>query len=492
MARINTNIPALIARANLGRANQELAVRLQRLSTGLRINTAADDPAGLVVAERLRSDVQGLSQAISNSQRASSVIATAEGHLDEVANLLLSIRSLIVASGNEAGLSREEIDANQIQIDSAIEAITRISSTASFGGLKLLDGTLGYQTSGVAASAIVGTRIYGARFGTNPSIPVQVEVYQSAQTASLFLSGNTPGSPGALLSSVTIEVAGNLGIQSISFLSGTSLAGVVAGVNAFKESTGVSAALVDTLDQTSGLTFNSIAYGSDQFVSVERLGADGAFFSVHLAQGGPAVQRDEGRDVGAVVNGSIAAGHGLGATLNTPSLSMELTFTEAYAQTLGSVRQFDIAGGGATFLPGPTVAPDALIGFGIPSLDANNFGGTVINGVRYHLDSLHEGQPNSLVNGTPAQSLQVIDNAIDELAQFRGRLGAFEHNTIQTNINSLQVGLENITASESQIRDADFAAEAAALTRAQVLVQAGTAVLATSNVMSQNVLALLG
>ncbi|HNB59123.1 MAG TPA: flagellin, partial [Phycisphaerales bacterium] len=154
MARINSNISSLIARANLNRANQDLETRLQRLATGVKINRGADNPAGLIISERLRSEIAGANQAISNSQRASSVIATAEGSLSEVADLLNSIRGLVVEAANTGGLSDEERAANQLQIDSAIESITRISNTASFGGLKLLNGSLDYVLSGLQSNAI--------------------------------------------------------------------------------------------------------------------------------------------------------------------------------------------------------------------------------------------------------------------------------------------------------------------------------------------------
>ena len=118
MARINTNIPSLIAQHNLSRSNDDLATRLQRLSTGLCINRGADDPAGLIVSERLRSEIRGLGQAIANSERASSVIATTEGYLAEVTDLLNSIKGLIVEAANTGGVSKEEIEANQLQLDS--------------------------------------------------------------------------------------------------------------------------------------------------------------------------------------------------------------------------------------------------------------------------------------------------------------------------------------------------------------------------------------
>lgn len=491
MARINTNIASLISQSNLGRTNADLVTRLQRLSTGLRINRGADDPAGLIVSERLRSELQGLQKAISNSQRASSVIATTEGYLAEVADLLNSVRGLVVEAANTGGLSKEEIDANQLQIDSAIESITRIANTASFAGLQLLNGSLEYLTSGVATSAVAGATVYSARFGNNTSVPVQVEMISSAQTAQLFLSGNTTGSTGALLSSVTVEIAGNLGVQTLSFVSGTALSAVVAAVNTVRDSTGVSASLVSAGDQTSGMTFNSIAYGSSQFVSVRKIGEGGAFFSVADAQNGNITQRDTGRDVSALVNGALATGRGLDISLNNPALSLKLSLTSDFATTAGATSGFDITGGGVNFQLGPTINATQQVGFGVQSVATSRLGGSTVQGVRYFLDSIKSGQANSLVAGRSQQAASILDQAITDISVLRGRLGAFERNTIQTNINSLQIGFENITASESQIRDADFAQETAALTRAQILQQAGTSVLATANTTSQSVLRLL-
>ena len=491
MARINTNIPSLIAQANLARTSIDLAVHLERLSTGLRINRAADDPAGLIVAERLRSEVMGISQAVTNSERASSVIATTEGYLAEVSDLLNSIRGLIVEAANRAGLSRDELEANQLQVNSAIEAINRISNVATFAGLQLLNGSLDYITSGIVTGDIVDVTIFSAQFGRNTHIPVEIEVVSSAQTASLFLSGNTTGAPGALLSSVTLEIAGNFGVQTVSFLSGTSLASVANAINTLRDATGVSASLVNPMDATSGLTFNSVGYGSSEFVSVREFGPGGAFFSLQRAQGGQTVDRDEGRDVAAVVNGTIAVGNGLEVQLNTPALGMQLTLSPAYAQTLGVERTFEITGGGAVFQLGPRITFGQQVGVGVQSVSESRLGGTMIDGVRYFLESIKSGQANSLIGGSAEEAARILDAAIDEVSILRGRLGAFERNIIETNIRSLQIGLENITAAESRVRDADFAREIAALTRAQILTQAGTSVLATANLMGQSVLALL-
>jgi flagellin len=491
MARINTNVPSLIARANLARSNQDLSVRLQRLSTGLRINRGADDPAGLIVSERLRTELRGIGQAIDNSERASSVIATTEGYLAEAADLLNSIKSLIVEASNTGGVSREEIEANQLQIDSAIESITRISNTATFAGLQLLNGSLEYLTSGVPASAIADASIFGAQFGGNPTLAVSVEVISSAQTASLFLSGNTAGSAGALLSSVTLEIAGNTGVQTLSFVSGTALSAVAAAVNTISESTGVSAALVSATNQSSGLVFNSVDYGRDEFVSVRKIGQGGDFFGVFDAQGGSETKRDEGRDVTAIVNGALASGNGLEVEFKTPSLNLQLTLTSDYAQTIGTAKEFQITGGGANFQLGPSVTATQQSGFGVQSIAASRIGGTTFGAVRYFLDSLRTGEDNALATGRFDEAGTILDEAIDDVSLLRGRLGAFERNTLDTNIRALQIGMENITASESKIRDADFAEETAQLTRAQILTQAGTAVLSTANAQAQNVLSLL-
>jgi len=263
-------------------------------------------------------------------------------------------------------------------------------------------------------------------------------------------------------------------------------------VNQVKETTGVSAALVDGGDLTCGLTFVSTAYGSDQFISVRKIGEGGDFFAVYDQQDGTETQRDVGRDVSAIINGALGTGDGLDISLNTPALSLKLNLTTAYAETLGSVKTFNITGGGATFQLGPTITSSQQVGFGIKSIAASRLGGTTIDGVRYYLDSIKSGQVNSLVSGEARNASQVLDAAINDVSVLRGRLGAFERNTLQTNIRSLQTGFENISASESKIRDADFAFETAALARAQILTQAGTSVLATANIISQNVLALLG
>ncbi len=488
MARINTNVSALIAQRNLARTNQDLGVRLERLSTGLRINRGADDPAGLITSERLRSELGGIAQAISNSERASSVIATAEGALSEVSEMLSSIRGLIVGASNTGGVSPEELQANQLQIDSAIDSITRISNTTSFAGLQLLNGSLDYLTSGIDTTDIARSRIYGAFFGDNDSIPVDVQVISSATTAALTMTASYGGTgDGTLLSSLTLEVAGKEGVQVIQFVSGQSVSAVVAAVNLLKDSTGVSASLVSPSDLSSGIVFNSTAYGTDSFVSVSRIGQSGTFFDAQVSG-----NRDAGTDVVAVVNGVLATGEGLDVSVKTPTLNVELTLDEGFATQTVNTSRFYITGGGATFQLGPNVKTNQQINFAIGSVAASRLGGSLVNGELQYLSSLKSGGTNALASGNYVDASKVIEQAIDDISVLRGQLGAIERNTLETNSRSLQVAMENITASNSKIRDADFAAETSALSRAQVLTQAGTSVLAIANSSTQNVLQLLG
>jgi flagellin len=515
MARINTNISSIIAQANLGKTQEELNLRLERLSTGLKINRGKDDPAGLIISERISSAVQGVDQGIKNAQRASSVISTAEASLSEVNDLLNSVRALIVQSANTGGNSEEERKANQLQIDSAIQSITRISNTASFGGLRLLDGTLDYTLSGLVSSAITTAKITGATFpnGSN-NIQVSVDVIASAQTGAIYYNGGTTP-PGQVLSAMTLEVRGNKGVQTISLTSGETLAQVVTAINTMTGMTGVTAALING-NANSGIVFQSTAFGSDSFVSVKRQSSPGpgvdSFVTYALANNAavpgaapfnwanPALtasDHDSGKDVTALINGTLASGHGLEVSINTAALGMDLVLTQAMATIpTAAATNFNITGGGALFQLGPDVTALQQTALGVPSVASSRLGGTQTStGVEY-LNSLMTGGINSIATSIQRNdwsgAQDILSKSIDEITSLRGRLGAFERNVLDTNVRSLQSQFENLTASESQIRDADFAQETSALTRAQILASAGTSTLQLANQQSQQVLRLLG
>ena len=200
MSRINTNVSSLIAQNRLSRTNTDLQTSLTRLSTGMRINTGKDDPAGLIASEALRSDITGLNKAISNTKRASQIIATADSALGQVSSLLNNVRGLIVEAANKGAMSEAEIAANQLQVDSSLEAINRIARTTSFQGRKLLDGSLDFLTSGGAGfSQIRDLKIDQANLGASGQLAVNVSIASAAQRAQVAV--------GDIASSVTEAAA---------------------------------------------------------------------------------------------------------------------------------------------------------------------------------------------------------------------------------------------------------------------------------------------
>jgi len=473
MARINTNVGAVVAQRHLNQSFRSLNSTIQRLASGLRITRGADDPAGLIASERLRSEISAVNQAIANTQRASTIIATTEGALDEVARLLTDIQDLVVEAANEGALSEDEIEANQLQIDSAIASITRIANATTFAGRQLLNGSLDYITSGVDRSVINALDIRSAQFGTRSYIPVSIEVTTSAQPAQLFFGA------GSVTSSVTIEIHGNEGTTTISFISGTTASQMVAAINAVSDSTGVEAVL--SSNPASGFVLQSEKLGSSQFVSVRAL--SGTFSVTDSA--GATVERDEGRDAAALINGALTVGDGNTLSLKTSTLDMVVELDESFGE--GST-SFAITEGGALFQVGPEVNSNLQVNIGVRSVAASQLGNDEVG----FLSQIASDGEYSLIKGQYGQAQKIIEEAIRQVAVLRGRLGAFERNTLDTNVNSLSITMENLMAAESAIRDADFAFETSQLTRDQILVSAGTSVLAVAQQTPQVVLNLLG
>ncbi len=185
MTRINTNVGSLVAQNRLNKTNSELQTTLTRLSTGLRINSGKDDPAGLIASEALRSDITSINKGISNTQRATQIIATADSALGQVSSLLNDIKGLVVEAANTGALSDDEVAANQLQVDSSLEAINRISQTTSFQGRKLLDGSLDFVSTVNSVSAITDSRIDQANLGASGSVSVDVTIATAATKAEL-------------------------------------------------------------------------------------------------------------------------------------------------------------------------------------------------------------------------------------------------------------------------------------------------------------------
>lgn len=585
MTRINTNISSLTAQNTLAKTNADLQTSLTRLSTGLRINSGKDDPAGLIASESLGSEIVRTDAAIANSEAANKMIATADSALAQISALLEDIQGLISDAANSGTLSADQIAANQIQIDSSLEAINRIAQTTSYQGKNLLDGSLGFVVSssdadysvveslditqanlgstgamsdvtvdittaaskaqltaslGGAAAATTGSitlaagtititaantgaayNDYTVAFSETGSVAAtapQVIVDEEAKTitiyvnnaadtalsdidaafdepwvASLFsasvtgtdytqgtdddVTGTTAsGSDNGLTGDLVIELSGNTGSQVLQFESGTTLAQMLAAVNLVTDATGV-VATQGTGGSANELYFSSSDYGTDQFVDINIISDAGTF---ETALGG--TTRDTGSDVVATVNGVLANSKGNTLSISTATLSMEMTVT---AGTSSTNVVFDIDGGGALFQLGADVTSSQQARIGINSVSTANLGGT--SGLVYMLAS---GGTAALETDSTLAS-QIVDQAMSQVSSLRGRLGAFQKTTLDSNIATLTDTLTNLTDARSAITDTDFAEETANLTRAQILSQSGLSVLKLANQNPQQVLTLL-
>ncbi|MFO0860494.1 MAG: flagellin [Phycisphaerales bacterium] len=504
MSRINSNVQSLIAQRVLQQNQQSLSTSLERLSTGLRISRGKDDPAGLIASENLRAEIHSTNQAVANANRADQVVNIAEGGLQEVSSLLTELQGLITASSSTAGISDAERSANQLQVDSILQTIDRISSATSFQGVKLLNGSFDFRTSNVAAG-IADYRVNAAKY-SGGSLDTDILVTGSAQQGGFFLSFGAASIDTGASSQFTIEIGGALGTRQLTFSSSTSLTNIAAAINSFTSVTGAQATVSGT-----GLKLFSKDYGSSQFASIKVInaaslptGSQQGIYDLNANNTGAAQTTlrstfaaavntitDKGQDVKATINGIVAITNGKTARINTDFLDVEATLSTSQSQTLGAVgsqHAFTITGGGADFQLSGQVNIAGRVSIGIQTVNTTLLG----NSTSGYVSSIASGQANNLVNGNTEQAQQIVNKAIEQISSLRGRLGAFQSNTVGSTIRSLSVSVENTTAAESAIRDADFAAETAGLTRSQILVNASTNILGLANQAPQSVLQLLG
>ncbi len=506
MSRINTNVQSLIARRALAINNTSLNEALGRLSTGLRINSGKDDPAGLIASETLRSSIRAISTAIDNANRADTIVALAEGGLQEVSSLLLELENLVDQSANEAGLTSDEVSANQLQIDSILQSINRLAEATAFGDTKLLNGNYDFTTSGVNVNEPTGATLShldkvqinsakiasGAYRQINLSRTVASEV---AKLSAVFIGTDATGAKnGTLGNTTTIQIRGNYGSELLSFASGTSCDDLVTAINDRSSLTGVAASANQgaTGSGPKSLSIHSTTYGADAFVSVSVLENEGSVAGKAMDLQdvtGSTTKRDTGVDGTFTVNGTSAIVKGLDASVRAGDLSLDLTLSSSFGggTSSESTTNFEITGGGAVFSISPTVGLSGQESVGISEVSTAHLGNASVG----YLSTLGSGMANDLSSKNFATSQRIVRAAINELASLRGRLGGFQKDTLVTTINSLKVARENVTAAESAIRDADFAVETSSLTRAQILVSSSTAVLQLANAQPQNILALL-
>jgi flagellin len=490
---INTNVMSLNAQRNLTTSGNQLATSLQRLSSGLRINSAKDDAAGLAISDRMTTQITGLNQAARNANDGISLAQTTEGALQEVTNNLQRIRELAVQSANATNSDSDRAALDQ-EVQQRIAEIDRIASQTSFNGRKVLDGSFGGATFQV-----------GANVGETISLALTSSVKATA-------IGQTATSTGTVDLTTLFETGAVTGVSTTSGTSGAFTAAdasaggevftfAVGGVTVYTETAADAAAAVTAAEIDAGLTTNTAALTAAgiTFTGTAAAGtlaftkADGTDFAV-------AVTSNFGTVAGSFATAAFTATHtnGTVAVAGTPAA---YTLASTTIQ-VGTDTAVDVAGTYDTAqdlvdainsqVSGAYASIDDSNQLVITSGEALTLGGagaTALGVATAALSGSLNTQTVTSVEGANS-AIQSVDAALTSVSTLRSTLGAIQ-NRFQSVINSLQAVSENLSASRGRILDTDFAAETASLTRAQILQQAGTAMVAQANSAPQGVLALL-
>jgi flagellin len=494
--QINTNVTAIDALRNLDNVSNQVSSSIEKLSSGLRINTAADDPAGLVISNALQAQISGLNQAVSNSQDATNLIQTAEGGLSSISSLLNNIRTLAVHAANTGVNDATATQADQAQISSAIGSVQRIAEQTQFGDKNLLDGSSGISASVVDTTDVAGINIggtYGGVATQNGTVNITVNnaasrayvggganaTYASVNASLSTVNGGSTGSGGSIvINGQTITAGGSDSVQSL-----------VNAINNLSGTTGVAADF--TFANASGsIELTQQSYGSNFQINESESNTLLAGTAGTLTAG---LNATVTVTASGLVNGVVTAvistfvgGQGVGTSglQVSDNEGNSILLTEA-GNGLSSATQTTIGtitAGAVQFQIGANAGQTVSVSLG--NVTAANLGNTTL-----------AGQNLSTINVTTAQgatnAINIADQAISQVSTLSANLGAFQDYTLGSAINYLGISSENLSASESQIQDTDVAAEVTNLTKEQIIQQAATSVLAQANSDPQGVLRLL-
>jgi flagellin len=475
---VNTNVMSLNAQRNLSRYDSMLSTALQRLSSGLRINSAKDDAAGLAIANRFTTQIRGLNQAVRNANDGISLAQTAESALDELTNNLQRIRELAVQAANATNSASDRAALDQ-EVQQRIAEINRISSQTSFNGQKVLDGSFGNAQFQVGAN--VGETI-------NVNLTTGVRADQIGQIATSTSSAVTANA----LTDGGLTIAVGTG-SAVSI--GASTAGTGAGQtadSAYSKVEAINAAGV------SGLTATAANTSSAAFSTVS---SAGGFSTYNLAINGQAIYAgsDNVADGASLTAADVAAQINLFSTQTGVSASVsgtDLVLTAADGRNIDVTESVANGTGGTVSGTGLDAAQEGTLR-GTVTLSASQnitLGGAFADvgfaSSSIAIDTNTLSQVNVLSVQGAEGAIQRVDASLTTVSALRSQLGAVQSRFESITAN-LQTVSENLQASRSRILDADFAAETANLTKAQILQQAGVAVLAQANAVPQTVLGLL-
>jgi flagellin len=567
--RINHNQGSLNAWRHLTSNDFMMNRTLERLSSGLRINSASDDPAGLSISEKLRSQVASLNQAVENSEQAITMINTTESALNEIHNLLTSMRELAIHAANEGVNDATALEADQDQIRSSLDTITRIAQNAQFGTKNLLDGSTDNQvyTLGAAgvglSSADNSTLATGSHTLTISNLTAPAGSFASETAAANAGIDNTvdptPTNLSAGTHTVTISAAtaafiksdGVLGTDTIqsgglmTISNGATTAAISFASDTVNTAQNIADAInaqttdfVASVDVDGSLKVQTAAVGGTEQLSIAvsggltaaqlgmstLTGADGTTATIQLNNG---PTQELTNTAGTV---TLTDGNGGSLDIDTTATAQD-QFQSATLEISVSAATFDAqldngtvrtlqsgvqgtlssglsSGGQMSVVFGSNVSAGSAtisvldnalvfqvganagqhVKIGVQNMSADHLGTGVANNSLY--SSLDEIDVRSAQGSQDAIAL--IDRAIDQVSSARAELGAFQRNTLESNLANLRIAAENLASAESTFRDADLALEMAEFTKLQILSQTGIAMMAQANAMPQSVLRLIG
>ncbi len=502
MAVINTNVASLNAQRNLMTSSSELATSLQRLSSGLRINSAKDDAAGLAISSRMTSQINGLNQASRNANDGISLAQTAEGGLATTTDLLQRMRSLAVQAANGTNSSSDRASLQQ-EVSQIQQEINRVANTTQFNGLNTLDGslnnaqfqvgsnanqTINFSISSAQGSAIGNNTLATASGGTmvNAAAIAATIPANNVAAGTLTIQGNgatsgaltiAVGASGKAIADAVNAAAGSTGVSASATTSAT-LGGFVAGtVSLTLQGAPTSAGAANPVTISATLA-SATDVGALTTAINAQTGSTGITAVADTTTGRIALTQAQGYDIGVSNNTAQTAITVTGAPTTDGGSGVAVTLAASGGMDSTAV------GGKVTFNSSSAFTATASAA-GILAGGAVTLSSSLSSVASIDITTMTSGIPTGANN-----ALQVIDSALANINNSRASLGALQ-NRFSTTVSNLQATSENLSAARSRIQDTDFAAETAKLTRGQILQQAGTAMLAQANSLPNGVLALL-
>ncbi|MBQ4831797.1 flagellin [Pseudoalteromonas sp. MMG010] len=507
MISVNTNVSSLNAQRNLSSSGDALATSMERLSSGMRINSASDDAAGLQISNRLTSQIDGLTVAQSNANNGISMAQTAEGAMDESTSILQRMRELALQSANGSN-STEDREALQKEVSALQVELTRISDTTSFGGQQLLDGSFGSKSFQVGSNAnetinVSLSSIAADSIGSN-QINLQGATAGLGQVA-VAAAGATAPANGVAAGDYTITGRDE---ATVSIAANATAEDIANSVNSYNSSTGVTAqartaATVDIaatgvsdVDETISFKLDGAGLADGDESTISYVGTGTIEGDKQAMAEAINAKTDEHGVTATVENGELTISNNTGADIELTDLAESDSTTSVGITLTGQTYDGEDAGGAAATLS--TTDNDTTITGAVQLNSAEVF--TVEADDPTLAPAANTEEVSRLVNVEDVDissqqgsqdAIAIIDNAIATIDSQRASLGAVQ-NRFDHTISNLANISENVSASRSRIQDTDFATETAEMTKNQILQQAGTSILSQANQLPQTALSLLG